>query len=294
MRKNSLLRVVMWSTCALLIVTLIYLMLDVGSAGDVFTSYENVKPTSKSNFSKKTIFLVSYVQSTGDLSVSYVAGMTKEEMQEFVDSGGAPAPNMPDVSNQEISGSINIDDLTEISKAICSSYLINGTPYYVSKGSHTNSRMPYGNVNAFGKTLSPYVLSGVYNRCCNGLSSGILFLCGVDKYNDGSSISAKWPYISCEDIYLKVGTRVNAVTAGDLRVGDIICVTGSNGKTCHVETVVKVSDGNVYIASAGSEKGILATAKDGYQRVFNVSKNLNEFYTYAADSWHGLRGVKRP
>lgn len=288
-------KAVLWGIIAILVPIMIYLMVDIGSAADVFKQYESIKPSSSSGYSKSLTFLKTYTQTTGDISLGKTIGMTDEQMQDI--TGDDHSPTSPDdvSGDSNIPGNIDKNDLRSVAKAICSSYLINGQAYYVSSSRDTNYDVAYGSVTVEGRTLSPYSNKGVYNRCCNGLSSGILFLCGINKYNDGSNISQGWPYISCEDIYRKVGTSVGVTTAGQLRVGDIICVTGSKGTTGHVETVVYIDGGKVYVASAGSDKGILSTAQQGYQRVFDSTQVLDNYYNQGTSShWYGVRGVKRP
>lgn len=70
-----------WVILGLLIVTLVYLMVDVGSAKDVFKQYESVKGGKSSSFSRRTVFLNSYIEATGDLSIASSLGLSTEEMQ---------------------------------------------------------------------------------------------------------------------------------------------------------------------------------------------------------------------
>lgn len=76
-----------WIILGLLIVTLVYLMVDVGSSGDVFSQYESVKGGKSSSFSRRVIFLNSYIEATGDLSIANTVGLSSEEMQQLYSSG---------------------------------------------------------------------------------------------------------------------------------------------------------------------------------------------------------------
>lgn len=193
--------------------------------------------------------------------------------------------------------SIDTDDMREMAKLICQSYLIGGKAYYVSSESHANSSVSYGTVTINGIDVPPYKSGSTYYRCCNGLSSALLKACNITNYRDGSSINGSWPYISCTDISGKIGTPINATTGADLKVGDIICVqsSGDANRSSHVETVVYVDNDYVYIASAGGDDSIANTAARGWHRKIGKTESLAVRYSNSMSSgWDGVREVVRP
>lgn len=273
----------------LLGMVMIFLVTGSGSIGDVFSQYNTLTNGGKAGITPQLQFLRVYTITTGDTSLALSAGLSQDEIDNLIENGHTGDDNGGGTNPPP---TITETDITGIAMMVAQQYTVNGVGYYVNDGSDSYARTSYNSVTYNGNTAPPYSSSGVYYRCCNGLSSAILKLLGITTYNDGSNISSSWPYISCVDIYNKVGTLVNVTTAGDLEVGDIICVKGDGRVCCHVETVVKKDNQYVYIASAGSSNGITLTAQQGYQRKFEYSKNLNSFYN--SGSWDGLAGVKRP
>lgn len=296
MDKSTVFKVFGYALIILCAIVLLELMISSGDAKEVYETYDSVKVDTTSGVSKKLMFLQEYTKMTGDTTLALSRGVDQDTANKWAqpDEGNGSGGN-----GSEVVGTITDTDITAIAKAICTEYVGNAgsevNVYVASNGGPLQST-PYGNVTYNSRVLAPYLTSnGYYNRCCNGLSSGILFHCGVTTYNNGSNISGSWPYISCEDIYQRVGTQINATTFGDLQVGDIICVKNSSGTTGHVETVVKIENNRVYIASAGSSNGIRDCAAQGYNRIKDPSDSLDAFYNQSSSrSWHGLRGVVRP
>lgn len=298
--KGTILKIFSTALIILCAVVILDLMMSVGDAHEIMTQYDSVKTTRTADSSMKTIFLKEYTRTTGDITLATTMGVNKDTANSWAsgnsgDSGGGTNPT----GNTDVTGTITSSDITAIAKSICASYT-SGLPAnaecYVA-GSGTYAGTPYGTVTYNSKVLAPYSSSNVYNRCCNGLSSGILFLCGVETYNNGSRINGSWPYISCDDIWNKIGTQMQPTTFGELKVGDIICIykNGNSNDVCHVETVVKIAGDDVYIASAGSSNGIWSCASQGYCRVKPASSALSDFYNSSTSSgWGGVKGVVRP
>lgn len=276
---------------AVFAITIMYLLVDIGNAPKILNWYAGLSGDSTSSFTKKLQFLQEYTTTTGDLSVAKQMGYTDDDIAAWspdTGNGGANGEQAP----LPTSG----DSLLDFAKIICSSYLINGNAYYVSSTNDANWGVSYDTINVNGISIQPYKLSGgVYCRCCNGLSSALLRLSGKTQFRDGSNIG--YMYIGCNDFWNKVGTVVpNVSTAGQLEVGDVLCVISTkHGDIGHVETVVAKDNKYVYIASAGSSNGISSCASIGYQRKFEFSKDLNTYYSTCDPAhWSGLKGVVRP
>lgn len=296
MNKQTVFKVFGYALIFLCAIVVLDLLMSAGDAQEVLKTYDSVQVDSTAGTSKKMLFLQDYTRISGDTTLAIARGVDVDTANSWANPE-SPGNQNGEGGNVDVEGSITSSDITAIAKAVCTSYVGSSsstTDLYVGGAGGTLQNTPYSNVTYNSRVLVPYTGSnGYYYRCCNGLSSAILFLCNITTYNNGSNINGNWPYISCEDIYQKIGTQISATKFGDLKVGDIICVKGSDGKTCHVETVVKIEGTNVYIASAGSSDGIRNTATNGYHRCKDASQDLDTFYS-SSGSWYGLRGVVRP
>lgn len=292
---KRILKIFLIFTVIMVTITSVYLMIGAGNSSGIYDTYDSVRPDSRSGFDTKLYFVQAYTLITGDTTLAKLQGLSDEDIAAMA-TGSADINeivngNMASSGTGIISvtGELRSDDITAASRAVCQSYITNySSELYVSSSSDECALKPYGVVECNGRNLSPYITDGnVYNRCCNGLSSGILFLCGISKYNDGSNISQSWPYISCPDIWNRVGTQYHFTTFGELEVGDIICFSG------HVETVVKKDETNVYIANAGSTRAIVSTANNGYQHYHTYDTLLTSYYT-SRNGYGNMKGVVRP
>jgi len=296
MKKKGLWRVFSNLILILCAIIMINLLMGFGDSKSILKSYDNIKPDSSSGLQKNLQFIEGYTRLTGDVSLALNMGYDSSVINSWNNSANGEPGGTGDTG---VTGTITSSDITAIVKSICTSYTSGFTPNakcYVA-GPVSYARTPYGTVTFDNKALAPYNTNGVYNRCCNGLASGILFLCGVETYKNGSEINKRWPYISCDDIWDKIGTQMQPTKFGDLQVGDILCVykKGNPNDVCHVETVVKIAGDDVYIASAGSSKGIWSCASEGYSRKKSASSALSDFYNSRTSSgWGGLKGVIRP
>ena len=68
-------------------ITIVYIVIDYGSSGEIVGVYEGVKPDSTSGFNKALQFLESYTQVTGDTSLAIKRGLSEEDA-EIIASGG--------------------------------------------------------------------------------------------------------------------------------------------------------------------------------------------------------------
>lgn len=285
MRNNKLWKVFSFIIAATFIVICIYLMIGSGSSMSILKSYDAVKPDSTSGFSKQLQFVESYTRVTQDTTLAQRLGISEEDAEAMANGETIRDQGDGDSSGPTtVTGTVTDTDITAIAKAICQSYLVEGVDkIYSSKSTDPTSTVPYNDVTYNGKTVKPYIINNHYMRCCNGLCSSISVLLGV---NVGSS---SFRYISCDDFKTSYGTSVsfdNSSTFGILKCGDVICVSG------HVETVVKVTDDKVYIASAGKTDSIKETADKGYCREFEKTKTLSSFYS---SYWPGgVLAIRRP
>lgn len=83
MKKSSKFKKVQWCIILILVPIMIYLLIDVGSAAEVFKQYDSIKGGTSSSFSRRLIFLNSYIQTTGDLSVGQTVGLSPDELEEM-------------------------------------------------------------------------------------------------------------------------------------------------------------------------------------------------------------------
>lgn len=294
--------VILKAIASAIIGVLLFLMVSGGgTSASIIKAYSSLSGTRNVNeIAKKYTFVAKYTYATGDISFAQAAGFTREEAEVMQTSGTLESSNSGEssASVSNVPSSINTDDMREMAKLVCQSYLINGQAHYVAN-SGTYASTPYPTITINGIDIPPYTSSSgtVYNRCCNGLSSALLRATGITTYRTGANISAGWPYISCTDILNKVGTVMHPTTFGDLRVGDIICVQSSSdaNRVAHVETVVYIDDSGVYIASAGSSDNIALCANQGWSRKRNATDRLDEKYSNRMSSgWNGVKGVVRP
>lgn len=86
MKKHSKSHAVIWGIVAILVVVMVYLMIDVGSASDVFRLYGSMSKDGSSNYPKSLVFLTSYTRTTGDLSLGNALGMSDDDIQNLLDS----------------------------------------------------------------------------------------------------------------------------------------------------------------------------------------------------------------
>lgn len=290
--------IIQWVLVGVVVSVVIFLSAFNAFADNLMELYQRTgSNVGGSDIDKRLSFVTSYTRQTGDITFAMSVGLTKEEAETIAigSSTGDETGYDSGVGDIVVQGNITVDDLTDLAREICKMYLIAGRAYYVSDRGNVNSDVSYGTLTYNDIEIPPYVGSdGSYYRCCNGLSSAILKGSEITTFRDGSSIS--YPYISCTDIYNKIGTVVNVDSFGDLKVGDIICVdAGDHSRVCHVETVVLIDSSYVYIASAGNNDGILKTAQDGYTRKFEHGERLEDFYCPQVEStWGGLKGVVRP
>lgn len=77
--------VIGWSLAALLCVVIFYLVIDLGSAPEVFKAYGTLGGNITSNFNKTVTFLSSYIKNTGDLTIAEAAGLSEEEIKELIE-----------------------------------------------------------------------------------------------------------------------------------------------------------------------------------------------------------------
>lgn len=96
MKKPSGFQKVLWAILITLIPILFYLLIDVGSASQIFRVYENLKDGSGENYDKSMIFLETYIKTTGDLSLGQAVGLKEEEMQDVIGGGTTGGSNGPD------------------------------------------------------------------------------------------------------------------------------------------------------------------------------------------------------
>lgn len=285
MRNNKLWKVFSFIIATTFIVVCIYLMIGSGSSTSILKSYDAVKPDSTSGFSKQLQFVESYTRVTQDTTLAQRIGISEEDAENMANGGTSQDQGDGGSSGPTtVTGTVTETDITALAKAVCQSYLVDGvSDVYSNDRNDPTSSTAYSDVVYDGKTVKPYVVGGYYMRCCNGLASSISVLLGV---NVGS---ASFRYISCSDFKTSYGTSVpfdSSSTFGILKCGDVICVSG------HVETVVKVTDNKVYIASAGTSKGITDTASKGYCREFEKTKTLSSFYD--ANWTGGVLAIRRP
>ncbi len=97
-RNNVLKNVIGWSLAALLLVIVVYLVIDLGSAGEVLEHYASLTGTPVSNYNKTIIFLSSYIKETGDLSIAEALGMSEEEAKQLLN------PDTTDTSEETGAG----------------------------------------------------------------------------------------------------------------------------------------------------------------------------------------------
>lgn len=92
MKKVPFTQKVLWVFVIVLVPIMFYLIIDVGSAGEIFKLYESMKPDSSSNYSKSMIFLSSYTRETGDTSLAVSVGIPEDEVWSVLPNGDQSTP----------------------------------------------------------------------------------------------------------------------------------------------------------------------------------------------------------
>ena len=154
MKKHSKSHAVIWGIVAILIVVMVYLMIDVGSASDVFRLYGSMSKDGSSNFPKSLVFLTSYTRTTGDLSLGNALGMDDDDIQSLLDpTDGSTGDSNGGGSSQSktVMGSAGLtyDELMQAARtsgtdSYYSSYSVNtsiGNKYYFAEKQSSSGGM---------------------------------------------------------------------------------------------------------------------------------------------------------
>lgn len=99
-------------------ITIVYLTIDYGSADEMASTYERIKPDSSSGFNKALQFLESYTQATGDTSLAIKRGLSEEDAEEIVSGGTTQNGGDPTTgTNYDPSVSASVQEIINMSES---------------------------------------------------------------------------------------------------------------------------------------------------------------------------------
>lgn len=261
MKKPFKFRIVLWVIVAVLVPIMVYLMMDVGSASEIFKRYDSLKPSSSSSYSKAIAFLNTYIQSTGDISLAEAVGVPEEELQQYIDppAGGGGGNS---VTPPWTSGTVNT--------ALEAKY--QGTDIGVSKGCSLWKVQKDGNKAYIMQYQGNSVWGSIQNSSSQSLKShGCMF------FTCSAAISlATGNVVSVDDILTKVGYNVR-YQSGAYSIGVYLPKVGYNSDYTYNDGTVCAPDAILNrfgVANAGSNIDTLKSSD--FDKCFFLVHAIND------------------